>query len=261
MKYCIECNTELTDQSKYCNECGKNQSTDEYYNEDGYEEQDLKNDNYTREPVYKSKVQYRENSDYEEANSFHKKRKRSPIFIICLTVIVVAVAAFFALGLVSNNKNKSNATKVSPPTVAKSEPGEANIQAKLHQKVTVKDTVNGTYEVTINSISKTAERNKIQTTVPVEVYKINYTYKLISKGTSTRGFYLSGFDSFDSTGEAGDIYLNRQDSYPKMLTIIGSKCSADISIAVKNKSTFLNLVLDYYINNESRYVTFNIPTK
>lgn len=268
MKYCIKCNTELTDESKYCNECGKNQSTDEYDNQDSYDEQDVKDDNYTREPVYTSKPEYIENSDYGDANKFHPKRKHSPILILGLIVIVGIVG----LGLLSTNKDKpdelksdvtSDSIKVSTPvpTVTKAESSKLTTVAKLHQKVTVPDSLYGTYEITINSIKLTTERNKFSNIKPVEVYKINYTYKLLSNGTSTHGLYVSSFGSFDSTGESGDLYPDRADYDPKALTIIGSRCSADIFVAVKNKSSFINLVLDYNVTNDSAHMTFKIPTK
>ncbi|MBW9154442.1 zinc ribbon domain-containing protein [Clostridium estertheticum] len=266
MKYCIKCNTELTDKSKYCNECGKNQATDEYDNQDSYDDQE---DNYTREPVYTTKPEYRENSDYEDANNFHAKRKHSPILVICL-IVIVGVAA---LGLMSSNKDKSDdlkyqdipastksvtqeATKTEPAKTAKSA-----IVGKLHQKVIVPDIRYGTYEIAINSITLTTERNKYSKVKPVEVYKINYTYKLLSSGTSTHGLYVSSFASFDSTGESGEGYPGGAGNYPKPLTIIGTKCSADTFVAVKNKSSFINLVLDYNVTNDSGHMTFKIPTK
>lgn len=263
MKYCIKCNTELTDKSKYCNECGKNQSTDEYDNQDSYDEQE---DNYTRGPVYTVKPEYRENSDYEDANNFRAKRKQSPILIICLIVIVGVVA----LGLMSTNKDKSDdlkyqdmpaSTKSVTPEATKTESVKSAIVAKLHQKVTVPDRLYGTYEITINSITLTTERNKYSKVKPVEVYKINYTYKLLSSGTSTHGLYVSSFASFDSTGESGEGYPGGAGNYPKPLTIIGTKCSADTFVAVKNKSSFINLVLNYNVTNDSGHMTFKIPTK
>ncbi|MCB2353787.1 zinc ribbon domain-containing protein [Clostridium estertheticum] len=266
MKHCIKCNAELTDKSKYCNECGKNQLTDEYDNQDSYDEQD---DNYTREPVYTAKPEYRENSDYEDANNFRPKRKHSPILIICLIVIVGVVA----LGLMSNNKDKSDdlkyqdipaSTKSVTPEAIKTEPAKtakSGIVGKLHEKVIVPDIRYGTYEITINSITLTTERNKYSKVKAAEVYKINYTYKLLSSGTSTHGLYVSSFASFDSTGESGEGYPGGTGDYPKSLTIIGTKCSADTFVAVKNKSSFINLVLEYNVTNDSGHMTFKIPTK
>ncbi|APC39160.1 zinc ribbon domain-containing protein [Clostridium estertheticum] len=271
MKHCIKCNTELADKSKYCNECGKNQSTDEYDNQDSYDERE---DNYTRSPVYNTKPEYRENSDYGDANNFNAKRKHSPILIICLIVtVIVIVGGVVALGLLSAHKYTSDdlkyqdipaSTKSVTPEVTKTEPAKtakSAIVGKLHQKVIVPDIRYGTYEIEINSITLTTERNKYSKVKPVEVYKVNYTYKLLSSGTSTHGLYVSSFASFDSTGESGEGYPGGTGDYPKPLTIIGTKCSADTFVAVKNKSSFINLVLDYSVTNDSGHMIFKIPTK
>ena len=102
-------------------------------------------------------------------------------------------------------------------------------------------------------------RNQFDDSNPAEVYKVNYTYKLLTKGSSTfMGFYVSGFASVDSTGEVGYNYPGISDNYPQELNIIGSRCTADTFIAVKNQTTSLTLLLDYFTTEGSSYKTFDI---
>ena len=43
------------------------------------------------------------------------------------------------------------------------------------------------------------------------------------------------------------------------MNIVGSRCTADTFIAVKNQTTSLTLLLNYQTPGSSSYVTFNIP--
>lgn len=131
----------------------------------------------------------------------------------------------------------------------------------IGKTVTIPNELFGTYEMTINSIKLDNFRNPFNDTNPVEVYKVNYTYKLLEKGSATDvGLFLYGcFNSVDSTGEAGFLYPGITNNDAKELVIIGSRCTADTFIAVKNKTTSLTLILNYQIPNGSTYETFNIP--
>lgn len=130
----------------------------------------------------------------------------------------------------------------------------------IGKTVTVSDELYGTYEITINSVVLDSYRNQFDDSNPADVYKVNYTYKLLSKGSSTyMGLYVYDFASVDSTGEVGYSYPSIPDNSPQELNIIGSRCTADTFIAVKNKTTSLTLVLDYYSTEGSSYKTFNIP--
>ena len=131
----------------------------------------------------------------------------------------------------------------------------------IGKSVTVPDSLFGTYELTINSIEFDSYRNEFDDSNPAEVYKVNYTYKLLKKGSDTDiGLFLySPFSSVDSTGEAGYNYPGNTNNNPQELNIIGSRCTADTFIAVKNKTTSLTLLLDYYTSEGSPYMTFNIP--
>ncbi|MBU3179081.1 Ig-like domain-containing protein [Clostridium estertheticum] len=131
----------------------------------------------------------------------------------------------------------------------------------IGKTVKIVDNSYGTYEVTINSVELDSYRNQFDESNPAEVYKVTYTYKLLSKGSSTyMGLYVGNFSSVDSTGEVGNSYPGDTKNYPQELNIVGSRCTAETFIAVKNKTTSLTLTLDYSTPDGSSYVTFNMPT-
>ena len=131
------------------------------------------------------------------------------------------------------------------------------------ETATIHDTLWGTYELTINSISFTDERNEYDNTKPAEVYKINYTYKLLSKGSCTEmGLWIDGFSNYaDSTGEMGGNYPDSVVNYPKELVNVGNFCTAEAFVGVNNPTTKLTITQEYYTSTGNDSVTFIIPTK
>ncbi|MBU3190279.1 hypothetical protein K9O30_01890 [Clostridium bowmanii] len=133
---------------------------------------------------------------------------------------------------------------------------------KIGETVTVHDSVWGTYELTISNVELTSERNQSSKTIPAEVYKVTYTYKLLSKVSATSmGLYINGFDSsIDSTNELGETYPNNINKIPKELYLVGNSCTAETFIGVDNPTTKLILIKKYSTNTGSNFVTFTIST-
>ncbi|MFT5871809.1 MAG: hypothetical protein ACI8WT_000733 [Clostridium sp.] len=133
---------------------------------------------------------------------------------------------------------------------------------KTGETVTVHDSVWGTYELTINSVELTSERNQSSTTIPAEVYKVTYTYKLLSKVSATStGISINRFDSaIDSNNELGETYPNIITNIPKELYLVGNSCTAETFIGIDNPTNTLTLIKRYSTNTGSNYVTFTIPT-
>lgn len=133
---------------------------------------------------------------------------------------------------------------------------------KIGETAVVKDLNFGAYELTINSIELTTDRNKYVKTAPAEVYKVTYTYKLLSKGNSNEmGLYIFGFDTFTNSENAPYSYPNNIAKAPKELVNIGDSCTAETFIAVNKSTNKLDLAKNYFIDNGSDYVKFNIATK
>lgn len=133
---------------------------------------------------------------------------------------------------------------------------------KIGEKATIHDTLWGTYELTIDNIEITNERNQFMDSNPAEVYKVTYTYKLISRGVSDMGLYIYGLDSIvDSTGQVGDYYPNNIIRSPKELYYVDNFCTAETFIGVNNSTTKLILRKQFFNNKISNFITFIIPTK
>lgn len=134
---------------------------------------------------------------------------------------------------------------------------------QLGDTVTIHDTYFGTYELTINSVELTTERNEFDDSTPAEVYKLNYTYKLLAKGTETSmGLSIYDFDSYaDSSGEMGDWYPNSPSKYPKELVNVGNYCTAETFVGVHNPTNILTITKNYSTDDDYPHVTFVIPTK
>jgi uncharacterized protein YjdB len=133
----------------------------------------------------------------------------------------------------------------------------------LGETATIQDTLWGTYELTVNKVELTTERNPYESSNPAEVYKITYTYKLLSKGTETNmGLYIYNFDSvIDSTGSTGQEYPGNVINYPQELNIVGTSCTAETFVGVNNVTDNLILTKNYFTDTGDGYTTFVIPTK
>lgn len=133
----------------------------------------------------------------------------------------------------------------------------------IGQTATIHDTLWGTYELTVNSVEITNERNKFEEYNPAEVYKVTYTYKLLSKGSSTSmGLFIFEFNSaVDSMGKTAKDYPNNIIKTPKELNSVGDSCIAETFICVDNLATKLVLTKQYFNATGSDIVKFIIPTK
>ncbi|WP_243108132.1 hypothetical protein [Clostridium sp. JN-9] len=145
-------------------------------------------------------------------------------------------------------------------------PRRAKTVYNMGETAVIHDSFYGTYELTVNSAELSTERNEYWDTNPAQVYKITYTYKLLSKGSEAdMGLWIDGFDAVtDGTGEAGDSYLITPAREPKDLYNVGDFCTAETFVGVNNPTTRLVLTKSYYdYNLESLvgHITFNIPTK
>ncbi|MGE5629323.1 MAG: hypothetical protein ACM3X7_14640 [Solirubrobacterales bacterium] len=133
---------------------------------------------------------------------------------------------------------------------------------KIGETAVIKDVNFGTYELTVNSVELTNDRNKYVNTAPAEVYKLTYTYKLLSKGTSNvMGLYIYGFDTLPNSENAPYSYPNNITKAPKELLNVGDTCTAETFIAVNKSTTKLDLIKYFFVEKGSDYVKLNISTK
>lgn len=141
-------------------------------------------------------------------------------------------------------------------------PKAAKTTFNLGEKAVITDDYNGTYELTVNSVQLTTERNEFSQKNPAEVYKITYTYKVLTKGTGNSALYIYDFDGVtDSTGAAGDSYPDIIANNPKELYNVGDYCTAETFVGVNNVTNKLVLTKEYFSGYPIKYITFNIQTK
>lgn len=106
--------------------------------------------------------------------------------------------------------------------------------------------VPGQWEVTIDSVTETAERNQFFERKPAAVYIINYTYKNIGyNNESVEGLFITpNIDIIDATGKQAYTYPVTVSNNPKP-TKIGETCTAQIAIGVDNRGNFITHVAQY----------------
>lgn len=106
--------------------------------------------------------------------------------------------------------------------------------------------VPGQWEITIDSVTETSERNQFFEKTPAAVYIINYTYKNIGyNNESVEGLYITpNVDIKDVTGKAAYTYPAIISNNPKA-TKIGETCKAQIAIGVDNKGSFITHIAQY----------------
>lgn len=105
--------------------------------------------------------------------------------------------------------------------------------------------VDGQWEVTINSVRETLERNQFSEHKPAAVYILNYTYKNIGyNNPSVKGLSLApNMEVIDSTGKKGYTYpvTIATDKLPKEIKV-GESFIAECAVGVDNKGDFITHV-------------------
>lgn len=100
--------------------------------------------------------------------------------------------------------------------------------------------VDGNWDLKIDSVTKTAERNEFSTLRPSAVYIVKYTYKNIGY-QDAEGLYWSiyGADSIvDSKGQTGYTYPVDVDLYPSNIRQ-GTSCTAEECFGLVNDGNFI----------------------
>lgn len=120
-------------------------------------------------------------------------------------------------------------------------------------------TLPGQWEVTIDSIEETAERNQYSERKPAAVYIINYTYKNLGyTGNNGKGLFITPYEKIiDCKGKPGYIYPLGVKNTAKA-TAIGDTCKAQVVVGVDNKGDFITHVIQYDSSLVSQKTPFYI---
>lgn len=121
-------------------------------------------------------------------------------------------------------------------------------------------TVDGQWELTVDSIEETADRNQYSDKQPAAVYIVSYTYKNTGYNDANGimdGLYFSlDHQIVDCEGNMGYSYPGDVSEYPQE-TPVGAKCSAQVCIGVDHAGTPIKLYVSKYDGNENEQsVTF-----
>lgn len=116
-------------------------------------------------------------------------------------------------------------------------------------------TVDGQWELTVDSIEETGDRNEYSDQDPAAVYIVSYTYKNIGYNDANGimdGLYFSLDDQIvDSEGSMGYSYPGEVQKYPQE-TPVGANCSAQVCIGVDHAGTPIRLSVIAYDGNETK---------
>lgn len=125
-------------------------------------------------------------------------------------------------------------------------------------------TVEGQWEVTVNSVEEVQERNEFSDKEPGAVYMIDFTYKNIGYEDATGimdGFYISLDEGqiIDANGVMGYSYPGNIVNFSQE-TPIGATCNAQSCIGVDNAGPFKITIKKYDSNGEEQTAVFNLET-
>ena len=127
--------------------------------------------------------------------------------------------------------------------------------AKTEYKVGDTWTVDGQWEVTINGISETSERNEFADKEPAAVYIVNFTWKNLGYKDATGlmdGLFINMDDSVvDSTGQMGYSYPGNITDYPQE-TPVGASCNGQVCVGVDNAGLPIKLNVVQYDSNSNK---------
>ena len=113
--------------------------------------------------------------------------------------------------------------------------------------------VDGEWELTIDSVEETSERNSYDDNDPAAVYIVTYTYKNLGyENEYMDGLYLRIDNRIvDAEGHMGYSYGTDISRYPKE-TPVGATCTAQVSIGVDHPGSF-KIYVDKYGSGFEKY--------
>lgn len=172
------------------------------------------------------------------------------VLIALLVLILLGVGAGALLGGTSDepkSKDENTSTKT----------GKEEKEFKVGETWTV----DGQWNLTINSVEETQERNQFEEKQPAAVYMITYTYENLGYEDQNEimdGLYMSIANTIvDNGGKMGYEYPNATEKVAEQ-TPIGATCEAQVCIGVDNAGSFKLHVVEYDGNGEKQSAVFNV---
>ena len=113
-------------------------------------------------------------------------------------------------------------------------------------------TVDGQWELTVDAVEETDDRNEYADTDPAAVYIVTFTYKNLGYEDDIMDglFFVMDDQIVDAGGKMGYSYPGDVSMYPQE-TPIGASCTGQVCIGVDNPGSF-KVYVDQYDGNEEK---------
>ncbi len=120
-------------------------------------------------------------------------------------------------------------------------------------------TVDGEWEITVESVEETSYRDEYSELEPAAVYVLTYTYTNLGYDWDDWGLYISLDGGIvDSEGYMGYSYFVDVSYYPTE-TPVGATCRAQVGIGVDHPGDFKINYKAYDDNGKAYSAVFNVP--
>ena len=181
--------------------------------------------------------------------------KRIILIALCLILSILLISCGSAKTEGNDNTSATEADNVTDSTAAVSESAEAETTTtaeNVEYKTGETWTVDGQWELTINGIEETADRNEFSDKTPAAVYVVSFTWKntgYVDEDGLMDGLYMNIDDTIiDSQGTMGYSYPGDVTDYPTE-TPVGATCNGQVCIGVDNAGTPIKLIVTQYDGN------------
>lgn len=182
------------------------------------------------------------------------------IFALLLAAMML-FALLTACGGSGNTKSTDDEKESTASVTDEGKKEEKEKKEKTSFKIGETWTVDGQWELTVNSVEETQDRNEFSDKDPAAVYIVNYSYTNLGyedEDGIMDGLYLDIEDSIvDSAGTMGYSYPGNINQYPQQ-TPVGATCNAQACIGVDNAGDFKINVSTYDGKSNKQTATFEL---
>ncbi|MBO5476993.1 MAG: hypothetical protein J6A15_04510 [Clostridia bacterium] len=204
------------------------------------------------------------------------KRRQKLAWWQMLLIVLGVILLLNIFTTQSNNENSSNnatntnngmntSTSVNHSTTNNSTTNNSNKTENKVYKLGETWTVDGQWNLTVNSVTTTTERNQFSDKTPAQVLIVDYSYENLGyEDDIMDGLFISlEIETIiDANGEVGYSYPNSVANYPQEIPV-GAKCSnAQACIAVDNTSDKIKIIVTEYDSNDKKQkATFELEVQ
>lgn len=190
--------------------------------------------------------------------------KEVPVGAHCTAQVAIGVdhPGNFTLGISTydGNEKKQAASFYVDLNAAAVEPIHSSSGTVGNYSIGQTWSVPGQWNLTVNSVKETSERNQFSDKHPAAVYIVTYTYENVGFQDSTGlmdGLYLTLDDTIvDSAGKMGYTYPDDVEN-PKEVPV-GAHCTAQVAIGVDHPGNFTLGISTYDGNEKKQTASFYI---